>query len=119
MGAVVGVVVVGVVSEHTTVLMPTFRVCWFDGELVEMRQAEGLCQLAEELLDEWVDDPEFCPLEVFDWLDAQGISWSAPDGGIGARTAAAAAVRRALREYAVAVRLFLIACGGCLSVEEL
>lgn len=108
-------------DRHDTV-MPSFRICWFDGELIEIRRAEGLRQLAEELLDEWVDDPELCPLEVFGWLAAQGISWSAPvaaDGGFGARTAAADAVRRALRESATVVRLFFIACGACLSVERL
>jgi hypothetical protein len=103
--------------------MPTFRICWFDGELVEMRRAPGLRELAEELLDEWVDDPEVCPLEVFGWLAAQGISWSAAaaaaDGGIGARVSAAHAARRAFSESDTVVRLFFIACGAYLSVMAL
>ena len=102
--------------------MPTFRITWFDGELIEMRRAAGLRELVGELLDEWTDDPEICPLEVFGWLAAQGIPWNAPvvaDGGRGARTAAADAVRMAITESDTVVRLFLIACGTCLCVEQL
>lgn len=101
--------------------MPSFRVCWFDGELVEIRRAPGLRQLAEELLDEWVDDPELCPLEVVGWLAAQGIFWSAPADAdaVGGRTAAAHAARRAFSESDTVVRLFFIACGECLSVDAL
>jgi len=101
--------------------MPSFRVCWFDGELVEIRRAAGIRELAEELLHEWVDDPELCPLEVVRWLAAQGISWSAPADAdaVGGRTAAADAARRAFSESDTVVRLFFIACGTCLSVDAL
>ena len=114
-------------TEHTTVLfappMSTFRITWFDGELVEIRRAEGLRQLAEELLDEWVDDPELCPLEVVRWLAVQGISWSAPAeahaDAVRGRTAAAHAARMAFMESDTVVRLFFIACGACLCVEPI
>jgi hypothetical protein len=101
--------------------MPLFRICWFDGELVEMRRAAGLRELVGELLDEWIDDPDICPLEVFGWLAAQRVVWSASDethGEKGTRTAAADAVRRVLADSDVAVRLFLIACAGTLTCVE-
>ncbi|NDE17184.1 hypothetical protein EBZ80_19865 [bacterium] len=89
--------------------------------MVEIRRAPGLRQLAQELLDEWVDDPELCPLEVVGWLAAQGISWSAPveADAVGGRTAAAHAARVAFMESDTVVRLFFITCGACLSVEAL
>jgi len=103
--------------------MRFFRLTWFDGEMVETRAARSAADLCEELLEEWISDPDVCPLEVFAYLAAFGVSWG---DRIGKDTTLEATVRRAAAESVMARirdsdterRLFLIMCGGALCVEE-
>jgi len=104
--------------------MRFFRLTWFDGELVETRAAPSTADLCEELLEEWISDPEVCPLEVFSFLAAVGVTWR---DRIGKDTTLEANVRRAAAESVLTrirasdneLRMFLIACGEAVGVEEI
>jgi hypothetical protein len=101
-----------------------FRLTWFDGELVETRAARSAADLCEELLEEWISDPEVCPLGVFAYLAAFRVSWG---DRIGKDTTLEATVRRAAAESVMPrirasdneLRMFLIACGEAVGVEEI
>ena len=104
--------------------MRFFRLTWFDGEMVETRAAPSATDLCEELLEEWISDPDVCPLEVFSYLAAAGVPWGDHIGKDTTmeetvRRAAAQSVLERIRASDNELRLFFIACGAAVGVEEI